>query len=299
MDCGKGGFMQEGILIKGYGGFYYVKTGEKLWECSLRGKFRKLKQNILAGDRVLVRPLDESKGVIEEILPRVSELNRPSIANVEQVLITFALKNPDPDLFLLDRMLLMAREKELPAVILFNKADLVDTDQADALIRVYQKTGYPVIKCCSKTGLGLDRVQSILKDKISVFTGPSGAGKSSILNGVQQGLSLKTGEVSTKIGRGKHTTRHVELLELDFGGLVADTPGFSVLEIPDVSREELDDFFPEIEEYAVNCRFSSCLHDREPDCAVKEAVAAGLIDSGRYQRYLLFLAEVIENERRY
>ncbi|MGI6686122.1 MAG: ribosome small subunit-dependent GTPase A [Bacillota bacterium] len=291
--------IQEGILIKGYGGFYYVKIKEKIWECSLRGKFRKLGQNILAGDRVLIHALDEKKGVIEKILPRVSELNRPAVANVEQVLVTFALKNPDPDFFLLDRMLLMARQKNLPAVILFNKVDLANASEADAHEDVYKKAGYQVIKCCTKTGLGLDEVRGVLKDRISVFTGPSGAGKSSILNGVQQGLSLKTGEVSQKIGRGKHTTRHVELLELDFGGLVADTPGFSVLEIPSVSREELDSFFPEIEEASLRCRFNSCLHDREPDCAVKEAVTKGIIDAGRHQRYLFFLQEVIENERRY
>ncbi|HHT62787.1 MAG: ribosome small subunit-dependent GTPase A [Bacillota bacterium] len=291
--------MQEGILIKGYGGFYYVKIGKKLWECSLRGKFRRLKQSIIIGDRVLVRVLDENKGVIEEILPRTNELNRPAIANVEQVLITFALKNPDPDFLLLDRMLLMARQKDLPAVIFFNKADLAGEETVSDIVNIYEKAGYPVIPCSVKTGLGLDRVRFILKDKISVFTGPSGAGKSSILNAIQQGLSLKTGEVSQKIGRGRHTTRHVELLELDFGGLVADTPGFSVLEMPPVPREELDSFFPEMEEYAFQCRFSSCLHDREPDCAVKEAVKQGLIDPGRHQRYLIFLKEVIENERRY
>jgi ribosome biogenesis GTPase len=291
--------MQEGILIKGYGGFYYVKIGKKLWECSLRGKFRRLKQSIIIGDRVLVRVLDENKGVIEEILPRTNELNRPAIANVEQVLITFALKDPDPDFLLLDRMLLMARQKDLPAVIFFNKADLAGEETVSDIVNIYEKAGYPVIPCSVKTGLGLDRVRFILKDKISVFTGPSGAGKSSILNAIQQGLSLKTGEVSQKIGRGRHTTRHVELLELDFGGLVADTPGFSVLEMPPVPREELDSFFPEMEEYAFQCRFSSCLHDREPDCAVKEAVKQGLIDPGRHQRYLIFLKEVIENERRY
>lgn len=170
--------MQEGILIKGYGGFYYVKIGKKLWECSLRGKFRRLKQSIIIGDRVLVRVLDENKGVIEEILPRTNELNRPAIANVEQVLITFALKNPDPDFLLLDRMLLMARQKDLPAVIFFNKADLAGEETVSDIVNIYEKAGYPVIPCSVKTGLGLDRVRFILKDKISVFIGPSGAGKS-------------------------------------------------------------------------------------------------------------------------
>lgn len=291
--------MQEGILIKGYGGFYYVKVGEKLWECSLRGKFRKQKQNILAGDRVLINILDENKGVIERILPRTSELNRPSVANVEQVLVTFASKNPDPDFSLLDRMLLMAKHENLPAVLIFNKADLVEASWLDGQIKAYQGAGYQVIKCSTKSCLGLEQVRAVLKDRISVFTGPSGAGKSSLLNAVSQGLRLKTGEVSSKIGRGKHTTRHVELLELDFGGWVADTPGFSVLEIPAITREELDLFFPEIEEYSVNCRFNTCLHHQEPDCAVKEAVAEGKINRDRYQRYLFFLQEVIESERRY
>ncbi|ATW24691.1 ribosome small subunit-dependent GTPase A [Candidatus Formimonas warabiya] len=291
--------MEEGILIKGYGGFYYVKVGEKIRECSLRGKFRRLKQNFLPGDRVSISLLDEGKGVIEQVLPRTSELRRPPVANVEQVGVTFALKNPDPDFLLLDRILIMVRHHHLLPLIFFNKVDLVEEGRSDQLVRIYQKAGYPVIKCSTKTGEGIDEIRLLLKDKISVFTGPSGAGKSSLLNAVQQGLSLKTGHVSSKIGRGKHTTRHVELLELDLGGLVADTPGFSVLDMPPMLREDLDSFFPEIRAHAGVCRFHSCLHHQEPDCAVKEAVSAGEIDPGRYQRYLLFLQEVIENERRY
>ncbi|MCR6544645.1 ribosome small subunit-dependent GTPase A [Dehalobacterium formicoaceticum] len=291
--------MEEGILIKFYGGFYYVKAGDQLWECSLRGRFRNQKQNILAGDRVLITFRDEKTGVIEKILPRTSELNRPSVANVEQVLIVFALKNPDPDFLLLDRLLLISRQKNLPAAVIFNKADLATNDAATEILQTYQKADYESILCSTKTGLGLADVGAVLKDKISVFTGPSGAGKSSLLNAVSSGLALKTGEVSQKIGRGKHTTRHVELLPLDFGGWVADTPGFSVLETPSISREELDDFFPEIGAYRGGCRFTSCVHHKEPDCAVKDAVAAGTIDPGRYQRYLHFLQEVTEQERRY
>lgn len=214
-------------------------------------------------------------------------------------MLVFALKDPEPDLLLLDRLLLVSREKDLPAAVIFNKIDVVAEATAKKYFQVYQKAGYETILCSAKLGVGLEEVRQILKNKISVFTGPSGAGKSSLLNAINPGLALKTGAVSIKIGRGKHTTRHVELLPLDFGGWVADTPGFSVLETPVIPREEFDSFYPEIAAYGGLCRFTSCLHHREPNCAVKEAVEAGEIDRDRYQRYLHLLQEVIEQERRH
>lgn len=291
--------MKEGTLLKGYGGFYYVRSDNCLWECSLRGKFRKIKQDFLPGDRLLFAELSNKKGVIEGVLPRTNQLLRPTVANVEQLLVVIALTTPQPDLLLLDRILIMAmREKILP-LIFFNKADLVTEEKTAEVLHPYSEAGYTAVTVSSKTGEGLSVIRSLLKDRISVFAGPSGVGKSSLLNAVQPGLTLKTGHVSEKIGRGRHTTRHVELMELELGGFVADTPGFSQLELPPMRRGELQDYFPEIRERAHLCRFTSCLHASEPDCAVKAGLEQGEIDRGRYSRYLVLLDQVIEKERRY
>lgn len=291
--------MLEGILIKRYAGFYYVMVGDKIWECSLRGRFRKQKQDFLPGDRVCINVLDEKKGVIEEVMPRVNRLIRPPVANVEQVIVTFAFKNPDLDFLLLDRILVMVSYEKLKPVICFNKADLADQQEIENIVHVYREVGYHVLVTSKYSKVGLDDLRLVLQGKISVFAGPSGAGKSSLLNALQSGLCIKTGDVSSKIGRGRHTTRYVQLMKLDFGGLVADTPGFSALDLPPVSREHFDEYYPEIRRHADVCKFNSCLHNLEPGCSVKDAVLQGKIDSHRYQRYLYLLQKVIDNERRY
>ncbi len=291
--------MIEGIVIKAYSGFYYVQANNKLWECSLRGRFKKVKKNVFAGDTVRIKTIDEKTGVIEEILPRTNILIRPAIANVEQVLIVFAARNPDPDPGLLDRILVQAQFNGIKPAICFNKVDLVDLDKIKELADSYAQAGFTTIICSAKSGQEVASVREVLADKITVLAGPSGAGKSTLLNEIQPGLGLKTGEVSSKIGRGKHTTRHVELLSLDFGGLVADTPGFSTMYLPEMEKEDLMELFPEMEIYFDKCKFTGCLHDKEPQCAVKEAVSEGLIAEFRYNHYLEFLKEVREKERRY
>lgn len=291
--------MLEGILVKGYGGFYYVKVGAERWECSLRGKFRKQKQDFLAGDKILFNPVGDGKGVIEGVGPRRNQLLRPLVANLDQVLVVIALANPDPDLLLLDRILLMVQREAVLPVICLNKADQVEETKIQSIVKIYQDAGYRVVVASTKTGRGIDEIRELLRDRISVFAGPSGVGKSSLLNALQPGLALKTGHVSEKIGRGRHTTRHVELMETAMGGLIADTPGFSQLDLPDMQRSELQEHYPEIWQRAPECRFSSCLHNSEPDCAVKKALAAGEINQGRYQRYLMLLEQVIAKERRY
>lgn len=291
--------MKEGILLKRYGGFYFVKSEGLLWECTLRGKFRNLKQDFFPGDKVLINTFNDHKGVIEGVLPRINLLRRPPVANVEQVLVVFAFFAPDPDFLLLDRLLIMAHHEKVHPVICFTKADTVDQNTISETIKGYQKAGYQTVVTSSKNGLGIKEVRFLLKNRISVFAGPSGAGKSSLLNALQPGLRLKTGDVSEKIGRGRHTTRHVELLELEFAGLVADTPGFSSLDLPDITKEELQNYYPEISKNAGCCRFISCLHNLEPDCSVKEALVANEIDYERYRRYLILLQEVMEKERRY
>ncbi|KNZ68743.1 ribosome small subunit-dependent GTPase A [Thermincola ferriacetica] len=291
--------MIEGVVIKGYSGHYYVKYKGKIWECSLRGRFRLENKPALAGDRVVVRETGKGKGVIEEILPRVSELARPPIANVEMVVIVMAAKDPAINRELLDRMLVMAEYEGLEAVICINKCDLVDLGFPQLLKNTYGKAGYRVILTSTVTGMGIEDLRSWLAGRISVIAGPSGAGKSSLLNAVQPGLMLKTGKVSAKIGRGKHTTRHVELLELEVEGFVADTPGFSSLNLPEMETESLATCFPEFASYEGACKFNGCLHLAEPQCAVKNAVAQGLIDKSRYRSYEAFMKELEGRKRRY
>lgn len=293
--------MKQGIIVRGYAGFYYVQAEDGLWECSLRGKFRYLKQNVLVGDRVKIRPLEEGKkkAVIEEILPRCNELLRPPIANVDQAVIVMALKNPNPSLYLLDRLLVLAEISSIEPVIVFNKIDLVAEEAVRKITEVYQRAGYSTVSTSAVSGAGVEVLREFLKGKVSVFAGPSGVGKSSLLNALQPGLSLHTGEVSSKIGRGRHTTRRVELLVLESGGWVADTPGFSVIDLPPMPREELAYCFREFREELGRCRFTSCLHRGEQGCAIMEAVRTGRISSDRYWHYREFLEEVIENERRY
>jgi len=291
--------MPEGIIVKGYSSFYYVQSESQIWECSLRGRLRLNAQDFLPGDRVRVTVLKGTRGVIEEVLPRSNSLIRPPVSNVNQAVIILALCSPAPDLNLLDRLLIQVEEAKVDPVICFNKVDLVSNPDAHAVSHLYREIGYRVIETSTKSGLGLTELRQVLKDKVSVFAGPSGVGKSTLLNAVQPGLELKTGRVSDRLRRGRHTTRHVELIPLENGGLVADTPGFSALNLPKMKREELPSYFPEMEEQAKHCRFSSCIHWQEPQCGVKDALERGLINHNRYKNYLAFLAEVIEHERRY
>lgn len=289
--------MIRGTVFKTLGGYYFVWTEQGEYRCYLRGRFRRHKKQVLVGDRVSIIPQDENTGVIEVLEPRRTRLFRPPVANVDLAVIVFSLAQPDPNFLLLDRFLLQAEVAGVKPVICFNKIDLV---QASEEPEIYKKVGYPVIVTSVKTGEGINKLSNILKDKVSVFAGPSGVGKSSLLNAVQPGFSLKTGEISAKLKRGKHTTRHVELLRLDNGGLVADTPGFSNLYLPpELSSNNLASYFPDFQKHAVYCRFSGCLHNKEPDCAVKRAVQEGKIVPTRYEHYIVLLNEVIQQERRY
>jgi ribosome biogenesis GTPase len=289
-----------GILLKGYAGFYYVKTDSEILECSLRGRHRLSKQTFLAGDKVKVTNLGGGKGALEEVLPRTTELSRPPVANVDQVVIVMSIMNPPPDLMLMDRLLFVINHAGLKPIICWNKIDLYqEKSQQLFLPDMYGNIGYLSFPVSAKTGAGIDKLREELQNRISVMAGPSGAGKSSLLNAVQPGLSLKTAQLSEKSQRGRHTTRHVELLCIGLGGLVADTPGFNRLDLPQVKREEVAYFFPEMLELLNRCRFSSCLHRQEPGCAVILAVHNGHIQESRYRHYLEFLNECIEKERRY
>jgi ribosome biogenesis GTPase len=288
----------EGTIIKAYGGFYFVRVAEEIYRCAIRGKIRRQLGQALVGDRVRVQPVNAQEGVVEEILPRRTELIRPPVANVEQAVIVFAVKHPDPNLALLDRFLVQAQAAGVAPVICFNKIDLADAAELN-IVNHYKPAGHPIARVSAKTGINLDDLREILRGRITVLAGPSGVGKSSLLNALQPGLGLETGGISRKLKRGRHTTRHVELIPLAGGGLVADTPGFSSMFLPPMRREELAGYFPEFGVYEPQCRFAGCLHHREPGCAVKEAVVQGQISSLRYQHYLDLLTEVIEAERRY
>ena len=293
--------MIEGRIIKGIGGFYYIETEKGLYECRARGIFRKNKITPLVGDFVKISVVDEDnkKGVVEEIQERKTELVRPPIANVNKALIVFAVKNPTPHLSLLDRFIVLAERENLEIVIILTKIDLDDDNTFEKIKNIYEPCGYKVIGVSNLEKKNIDKVKEELKDNTVVFAGPSGVGKSSLLNQIDSNFQLKTGDVSDKIKRGKHTTRHAELFELKFGGMVADTPGFSSLTLDDIEDIDLKDYFIEFEDHD-DCKFGSrCIHQNEPNCAVKEAVENGEIPKERYESYIQLLNEIRQGKRRY
>lgn len=293
--------MIEGRIIKGIGGFYYIETEKGLYECRARGIFRKNKITPLVGDFVKISVVDEDnkKGVVEEIQERKTELVRPPIANVNKALIVFAVKNPTPHLSLLDRFIVLAERENLEIVIILTKIDLDDDNTFEKIKNIYEPCGYKVIGVSNLENKNIDKVKEELKGNTVVFAGPSGVGKSSLLNQIDSNFQLKTGDVSDKIKRGKHTTRHAELFELKFGGMVADTPGFSSLTLDDIEDIDLKDYFIEFEDHD-DCKFGSrCIHQNEPSCAVKEAVENGEIPRERYESYIQLLNEIRQGKRRY
>lgn len=294
--------MIEGIITKGIGGFYYIDTNQGVYECRARGIFRKEKITPLVGDNVKINIIDEEnkKGVLEEIEDRDTELVRPPIANVNKAIIVFAIKNPNPNLSLLDRFIALAERESLDIVIVLTKADLATDEELNKLKNIYETSGYKVIPVSNEAKINIDKVKEELKGNIVVFAGPSGVGKSTLLNNIDSKFQLQTGEVSDKIKRGKHTTRHAELLKLECGGMVADTPGFSSLTLDDIEEDELKEYFIEFDEFSDGCKFGGrCMHENEPICGVKEGVKEGKIAKERYESYLQLLKEKRQSKRRY
>lgn len=291
--------MATGRIVKEIGGFYTVYDGQQLWQCRARGVFRKKGITPLVGDWVEFEPIGTGEGVVTEVAPRQNALVRPPIANVEQAVLVFSLREPDFSALLTDKFLVHVERAGLNAFLVLTKVDLADAEEEiDAVRRLYEPAGYPVVATSTVTGRGLDEVAARLKDRVSVFAGQSGVGKSSLLNALIPDLNLPTGAISRKLGRGRHTTRHVELIRLPGGGFVADTPGFSQLDFFDISSQELASCFPEIRRAAEGCRFRGCLHVKEPDCAVRAAAESGEIPPSRYRHYLAFLTEIREREAR-
>lgn len=292
--------LYTGTVEKATSGFYYVRNGIHLVACKVRGRLKQQRYSVCVGDRVSYRISGEKEGQIEAVLPRLSFLKRPEVANVDQAVLTFAANHPQVDFNLLDRFLVLTELSEIPAVICINKIDLIDPAELEEKLKVYQIMGYPVLTVSARMGWGIDALRRQLFGKVSVFAGPSGVGKSSLLNGVEAGLSLVTGELSPKIGRGKHTTRCAELLPLSGGGYVVDTPGFSLTEFVEMTPEALRFYFRDFKDLLADCHFASCIHHKEPQCAVKNAVMSGRIASWRYDSYLGLLAEIQAlHQRRY
>lgn len=288
--------MKEGLVIKSIGGFYYVKIDEKIIQTKPRGIFRKDGFVLLPGDRVKISASYGCDGIIEEVLERKNFFIRPPIANVDQVFLVLSVKSPKADLLFLDKLLITAKKEDISCVICINKIDIDNENLANDLKISYSNAGYDVILASATTKHGIDSIAKKLDSKITCFAGQSGVGKSSILNAIVRKDVMQTGEVSKKIGRGKHTTRHIELVEISKESYIADTPGFTSFEIKDITLEDLQYYYPEINKYENLCRFSMCSHIKEPDCKVKRALEDGKIDEGRYKRYCE-LYKYIKNEQ--
>ena len=277
----------EGIILKGLSGFYYVDGGDgRLIACRGRGKFRHQKLTPLVGDRVVFTSLEGDSGILEEILPRKNQFRRPAVANIDQLVVIASGAVPVTDPFLIDRVVSIAEGRECEPVICINKCDL---DAAEELYRTYLRAGFTTLRVSAETGEGIDRLAAVISGKVSAFTGNSGVGKSSILNALEPGFRLQVGEVSEKLGRGRHTTRHVELYRLSSGAIVADTPGFSSFDTEEMELrppEELQNTFREFAPYLGRCRFTGCAHVKEKGCAVLEAVRAGEIPKSRHESYV-------------
>jgi ribosome biogenesis GTPase len=291
----------RGRIIKGIAGFYYVYADDnETYECKAKGVFRKDGKKPLVGDRVELDILSgtEKLGNIRELLKRDNEFIRPAAANVDQALIVFALTDPKPDHLLIDKLLLQFKKKRLPVIICFNKEDLGENDEASEIGNIYGNCGAELLFTCAINGQGTDLLRDKLKGKLSFVAGPSGAGKSSLVNCLQDSVNAQTGDISRKLKRGKHTTRHSEIIPIEEDTFIMDTPGFSRMDILLEDEWELKEYYDEFFPYE-NCRFKPCSHTHEPDCGVKDALSKGLISKTRYDNYTLIFSELKESHKRY
>ena len=291
----------RGKIMKGIAGFYYVEVkGPKVYECKAKGIFRRAGIKPIVGDNVEIEIIDEEKrlGNIIDILPRQNSLYRPPVANVDQAVILFAIVKPDPNYNLLDRFLIMMRQQSLPVIICFNKQDIASREEEKELYDAYEKCGYQVLFVSVKEERGLDELKALLKGKTSTLAGPSGVGKSSLLNKLVPEAMMETSELSRKIDRGKNTTRHSELFivkelsDEESETYIIDTPGFTSLELRDVSAENLMNYYPEFVDFEPECRFGGCSHIAEPDCGVKRALSEGELSKVRYDNYRIIYQDL-------
>lgn len=282
-----------GIIVKGVGGFYYVETSSgNICECKARGVFRKKSLSPLVGDNVVISQNEQGFASIDEILPRKNSLIRPPIANVDRLFIISSVAQPQANVLLIDKMTVLASANGIEPVVVFSKTDIKDPTELE---KIYKTAGIQTISCSAKTGAGIEKVRASLDAHISVFTGNSGVGKSSLLNVLFENLNLATGDISKKLGRGRHTTRHVELFKTGQTSYIADTPGFSMVELQycqEITKENLQHCFCEFDEYVAGCKFNSCSHRSEKGCAVRAGVQEGGIHPSRYQSYLMLYEEL-------
>lgn len=289
-----------GKIMKGIAGFYYVGVVESgVYECKAKGIFRKDKIKPLVGDDVEIEVLNEEEklGNIVKILPRRSELIRPAVANIDQALVIFAAREPKPNLSLLDRFLVIMEKQDIPVIICFNKQDLCDEEEVGRLKGIYEACGYPVVLASAKQGEGIEEIKSLLRGKTTTVAGPSGVGKSSLTNLLQNEVQMETGEISKKLGRGRHTTRHSQIIQIEKDTWLYDTPGFTSFYVEEIEKEELRFYFREFSKYEGTCRFQGCTHTHEPGCMVKNALEEGKISKERYENYLELYGELKEKRR--
>jgi len=291
----------KGKIVKGISGFYYVHVAETgIYECKAKGIFRNQKIKPLVGDDVEIVVLDEEKriGNVEKILPRTRELIRPAVANIDMALVIFAAAKPDPNFNLLDRFLCMMEYQKVPVTICFNKCDLVTEEQREVLRKIYELAGCELLFTSAKTQENVEKLKSVLQGKMTAVAGPSGVGKSSLINDLQDAVQMQTGGISDKIERGKHTTRHSQIIPIAENTYIMDTPGFSSMDLPGFSKEDLWTCYPEFVIFDPGCRFIGCSHIGEPDCGVKTALAEGKISQVRYDNYVQLYQEM-KNMRKY
>ena len=285
----------QGKIIKGIAGFYYVNVdGKGTFECKAKGSFRNAGTKPLVGDDVEIDIIDEEKslGNVTMVYKSKSRMIRPACANVDQALIVFAIKSPDPNFNLLDRFLIYMESENVPCIIVFNKDDLASEDETDTIREAYINAGYPIFFVSVKEKAGVEALRDLLENKTTVMAGPSGVGKSSLINLLCRKDIMETGDISIKTERGKHTTRHAELLPIGDGTYIMDTPGFTSLDIFGADKQSLKDYYNEFADYESSCRFADCAHINEPDCAVKAAVSDGKISKLRYDNYLELFAQL-------
>ena len=291
----------QGKILKGISGFYYVHVVESgIYECRAKGLFRRQKIKPLTGDLVEIAVISEAEktGNVEKILPRKNELFRPAVANIDMALVIFAAASPQPNLNLLDRFLILMQMQQVPVTVCFNRMELITPKEWEALAYIYEGCGYPVLFTSAKQKEGIKTLQKVLQGKTVAASGPSGVGKSSLINLLQPQVFMETGEISRKIERGKQTTRHTQLIHVEGNTYIMDTPGFSSLFLPEMEKEDLQQYYTEFAPHEPLCKFQGCSHISEPDCGVKDALSKGKIHPVRYENYKLLYQE-LKSRRKY